>query len=121
MDQPAFTPYPEASSFLSSLKESGFHIIIASHREKGTFGRTAQWLDKEGLVFDEIHLSYDKSVLFDDCRGIVDDSPLILDKAERAGIVGTGLRMAWNRDGNYRLFDTLSDVLRHVRERCVIP
>jgi hypothetical protein len=114
MDQCEFTPYPDAASFLSSLKENGFHIIIASHREKGTLDPTARWLRANNLAFDEIHLSYDKTVLFDDCFGIVDDSPFTLQKAHVARIVGTGLKMPWNAHENYPLFDSLTEVLHFV-------
>jgi len=117
MDQCSFTPYPDAALFLSSLKEGGFHIIIASHREKGTLDATARWLRAHGLRFDEIHLSYDKTVLFDDCFGIVDDSPLTLEKARAARIVGAGLRMPWNEREEYPLFDNLTGVLQYVNGR----
>jgi hypothetical protein len=114
MDQDAFTPYPDAASFLSSLKEEGFHIIIASHREKETLDATTRWLRAHNLVFDEIHLSYDKTVLFDDCFGIIDDSPLTLGKARETGVLGAGLKMPWNEYENYPLFDNLTEVLRFV-------
>ena len=115
MDQDGFAPYPEASSFLSSVKENGFYIIIASHREKGTLDATARWLRANKLAFDEIHLSYDKTVLFDDCWGVVDDSPFTLRKAQVAGIIGTGLRTPWNEYENYPLFDNLIQVLNFLK------
>ena len=117
MDQEQFTPYPDAVEFLSSLKKLGLHIIIASHREKGTLDVTVNWLNKNGLVFDEIHLSNDKTVLFDDCRAIIDDSPFTLEKAAVAGIIATGLRMPWNRDTVYPLFDNLTEVFQYLKER----
>ena len=117
MDQCKFTPYPDAALFLSSLKENDFHIIIASHREKGTLDATARWLRTYNLHFDEIHLSYDKTVLFDNCFGIVDDSPLTLEKAHAARIVGAGLRMPWNEDEDYPLFDNLTGVAQYVNGR----
>ena len=118
MDQPMFTPYPGAPVFLSSLKDMGFHIIIASHREKGTLDATAQWLRANRLLFDEIHLSYDKTVLFDDCWGVIDDSPFTLQKAEGAGILGAGLKMPWNETGDFFLFDDLKEVLQFLKDRC---
>ncbi len=117
MDQGMFAPYREAGQFLSSLKDAGFHIIIASHREKGTLDATARWLNAHCLVFDEIHLSYDKTVLFDSCWGIVDDSPVTLQKAEKAGIVGAGLEMPWNEGESYPLFDNLEGVLQFLGKR----
>lgn len=117
LDQERFTPYPDAREFLSSIKELGLHIVIASHREKGTLGATFNWLNMHGLVFDEIHLSNDKTVLFDDCWAIVDDSPLTLEKAAKSGVIGAGLKMPWNRDTGYPLFDNLTDTFRHLKER----
>ena len=96
LDQEQFIPFSDAQLFLTSLKELDTHIIIASHREKGTLDATINWLEKNELIFDEIHLSYDKTVLFDDCWAIVDDSPFTLEKAAYAGVIATGLKMPWN-------------------------
>jgi hypothetical protein len=42
-------------------------------------------MKKYRLAHDEIHLSYDKSVLFPDSIALVDDSPVNLGKALEAG------------------------------------
>lgn len=115
MDQEQFTPYPDARLFLSSLKDMGIYIIIASHREKESLDVTINWLKKYDLVFHEIHLSFDKSVLFDDCWAVVDDSNFVLDKAANAGIIGTGLKMPWNEHGNYMVFDNLIEILKYLK------
>lgn len=60
MQQDKYPPYPESKQFLEALKEGGFYIIIASHREKETSAPTLKWLNQNGLLFDEIHLSRDK-------------------------------------------------------------
>ena len=117
MDQDQFLPSSDAQSFLASLKKMGFHIIIASHREKGTLGATVRWLQQNNLVFDELHLSNDKTVLFDECVAVIDDSPSILSKAADAGIIGTGLKMPWNEHEGYPLFDSLTEILRYIEER----
>jgi hypothetical protein len=114
MDQDKFFPYPDARMFLAALKEEGFHIIIASHREKGTFDVTAKWLNRNYLIFDELHLSNDKTVLFDDCLAIIDDSPFTLRKARNAGILAAGLKMPWNEDEEYPLFDNLMEIYRYL-------
>ncbi len=116
-DQEMFTPYPDAQLFLSSLRDMGFHITIASHREKDTLQATINWLNKHKLVFDNIHLSYDKSVLFDNCILVIDDSPIILDKAAISGIIGCGLKMPWNDNGSYSVFDTLTDLLHFLKSK----
>jgi len=115
MDQGMFTPYPDAGPFLASLKEIGFHIVIASHRVKEALDATVRWLLTHNLVFDEIHLSYDKTVLFDRCWGVVDDSPLTLYKAKKAGIVAAGLEMPWNEYEDYPLFGNLGEILQYLK------
>jgi FMN phosphatase YigB (HAD superfamily) len=116
MDQEKFPPYPQAESFLLSLKDNGFYVVIASHREKGTFDVTKKWLNQNNLIFDEIHISHDKSVLFEDCSAIVDDSPITLKKAVKAGIIGVGLRMPWNEKEDCVLFDDLAETLQYLKK-----
>ncbi len=118
VDQDHFLPFGDARSFLSSLKALGFHIIIASHREEGTYEVTAKWLEENDLVYDELHLSYDKTVLFDDCAAVIDDSPFVLEKAKEAGVMGLGLRMAWNESEEYLLFESLTEILGFLEKQC---
>ena len=116
--QDHFGVYPDAKQFLSSLREKGFYIIIASHREKGTIHAAKRWLKKHELPFDEVHLSYDKSVLFSDAWAIVDDSPVTLDKALKAGIVRAGLKNPWNEHENHPLFDNLMEIYAYLQGQC---
>ena len=118
MIQDTFGVYPEAREFLSRLKEKGFYIIIASHRTRGTMDATVRWLKKHDLPYDEVHLSYDKSVLFDKCWAIVDDSPETLDKAVEAKIVRAGLRNPWNEKEEHPLFDNLMEIFQYLEEQC---
>ena len=117
IDQEQFLPYPDAKEFLSSLKALNLHIIIASHREKGTRGVSVAWLNQNKLVFDELHLSNDKTVLFNDCWAVVDDSQFTLEKAARAGLIATGLKMPWNKDTGYPLFNNPKEVFQYLKER----
>lgn len=117
LEQENFAPYHDASWFLQSLKDLGFYIIIASHRRKEALGPTTRWLDKNGLAYDEVHLSYDKTVLFGTCWGIVDDSPETLAKAREAGIIRTGLKNPWNEREDHPLFDSLSGVLHYLQTK----
>jgi len=118
MEQEKFSPFDEAPVFLSSLRNMGFYIIIASHREQGTFEPTKRWLVMFNLIYDEIHLSNDKSILFSDLCAVVDDSPSVLDKAKTAGIVRVGLRKPWNKDTDHPLFDTLPEILTFLKTKC---
>jgi hypothetical protein len=114
MKQDQYPPYPESREFLAGLKGRGFYIIIASHREKGTLDPTVRWLRKYDLSYDEVHLSSDKSVLFDGSWAIVDDSPVTLKKAARAGIIRVGLRHPWNEGTDHPLFNNLFEILNFI-------
>jgi hypothetical protein len=118
MEQDRFIPYPDAELFLALLRKNGFFIIIASHREKGTLDATEQWLINNNLLYDEIHLSHDKTVLFDDCWAVVDDSPITLDKAASLGIVRAGLRNPWNEQENHPLFKNLMEIFSYLKKEC---
>ncbi len=118
MEQDTFEPYGQSRSFLEQLHRKGFQIIIASHREKETFTSTRRWLWKHGLPFDDIHLSYDKTVLFDDCWAVVDDSPVTLEKARQAGIVRAGLKNPWNETEDHPLFTDLGEIYEYLEGEC---
>lgn len=114
MRQDQYPPYSDSAPFLAALKERDFCIIIASHREKETLDSTVRWLNKYDLAFDEVHLSHDKSVLFHGSWGIVDDSPVTLEKAVKAGIIRMGLRNPWNEGTDHPLFENLGEVLNYI-------
>jgi len=80
-DSDGHRPCPEAKGFLRSLREQGYRIVIASHRRKEMLGPTERWLRKHELVFDDLHLSFDMTVLFEDAVVVVDDAPQTLEKA----------------------------------------
>ncbi len=115
MVQDRFPVYPDARKFLEGLKESGLHIIIASHREQGTMVPTLRWLEGHGLPYDDVHLSHDKTVLFPEVWAVVDDSPITLQKAKAAGIVRAGLKNPWNEGEDAPLFDDLMEILSYIR------
>jgi hypothetical protein len=113
-----YLPYPEAKYFLSTLKENGYHITIASHRSPDYKRQTKVWLEKHALAYDELHLSFHKTLLFDRFTDVVvDDSPQVLEKAVESGVGAAGLLFPWNRDyaGNgFMLFSNLSEILYHI-------
>lgn len=116
-DSDLHLPYPEAQGFLTSLREKGFRVIIASHRSPATREPTERWLGRHELSYDDLHLSLDKTVLFPEADVVVDDAPSLLQKAVACGALGTGLRFPWNRayEGNgFALFDNLDDVLGYI-------
>ena len=117
-DDERHLPYSEAKNFLLTLKEHDFHIVIASHRIPESLKQTERWLRKHELVYDELHLSYDKTVLFDEtCHVVVDDSPFVLEAAAKKGLIASGLMFPWNDnngDNGYRLFSDLKEILDHI-------
>ncbi len=121
LQQEKYSPYPESQRFLLSLKERDFYIIIASHRREETLRPTVNWLKRHSLPFDEVHLSYDKSVLFDQSEAIVDDNPVILDKAAQAGMIRAGLMNPWNERTGHPLFKNLMEILDYLDTRLIPP
>lgn len=119
-DSDEHQPYPEAQGFLRSLKEQGYQIVIASHRRTDTQGPTERWLRKHDLAYDELHLSFDKTVLFGNAAVVVDDAPHTLEKAVALEAIGAGLRFPWNKEyaGNgFGLFNNLNEVFGYIVSR----
>lgn len=72
---------------------------------------------RHGLLYDELHLSLDKTGLISKADVVVDDSPLTLEKAIENGALGTGLLFPWNRgyvSNGFRLFQNLPEVLKYI-------
>jgi hypothetical protein len=121
-EQNRFGVYPDAREFLTGLKALGFKIIIASHREPDTYQPTVRWLQKHGLVFDELYLGNDKIKLLSFPLNLpgwcvcVDDSPQVLLEAKSRGIVATGLRFPWNREVDVELCLNLKEVLDFIND-----
>jgi hypothetical protein len=116
-DSDRYLPYPESREFLSSLKENGFQVIIASHRTPETREQTEKWLARHRLPHDELHLSQDKTVLFPGADIVVDDAPPTLEKAIQSGAVGAGLLFSWNRayaGRGFGLFENLNEVRDYI-------
>jgi len=117
-DDDRHLPYPEARDFLATLKENDFYIIIASHRTPESMEQTHRWLVKHELVFDDVHLSYDKTVLIDNnCHAVIDDAPHILENAATKGVSAAGLLFPWNknsRNNGYKLCMNLDEILRYI-------
>jgi hypothetical protein len=120
-DSDDYLPYPEAKDFLINLKENDYHITIASHRSPDHRKQTEKWLKTHGLVYDELHLSFHKTSLFDESIDVVvDDSPLVLEKAVEKRVLATGLLFPWNQaysDTGVRLFTNLDEILCYVLKK----
>jgi hypothetical protein len=117
-DSDKYLPYPEAKDFLASLRGNGYQITIASHRSPDHREPTERWLNKHGLVYDNLHLSFHKTNLFNMFTDVVvDDAPQVLVRAMESGAKATGLLFPWNReyaDNGCRLYSSLNEILSHI-------
>ncbi|MGW8272888.1 MAG: 5' nucleotidase, NT5C type, partial [Thermodesulfovibrionales bacterium] len=108
-------------AFLLNLKANGFRVTIASHRSSESREQTERWLQRHGLVYDELHLSFDKTCLFNGSTDVVvDDAPHVLERARARSMIATGLRFPWNEGcvrSGFSLFDSLDEVLGHILRR----
>jgi hypothetical protein len=92
-------PYPGAVETVRAWHDQGHWIHITSHRAESCRSGTARWLDQIGLPYDDLYCSYDKVTR---CAEIgidvlVDDSPVNLERAREAGILGATILHPWNR------------------------
>lgn len=94
----ACEPYPEAVETVRGWHGDGHWIHITSHRAESSHRTTAEWLDRIGLPFHDLHCSYDKVTRCVELGidVLVDDSPVNLERAREAGIVGATLVHPWN-------------------------
>jgi hypothetical protein len=118
-DSDQYRPYPESKNFLRTLREQGYRVVIASHRRDETRRPTERWLRKHELVHDELHLSFDKTVLFNSAALVVDDSPQALEKAVASNAISAGLLFPWNKAyaGNgFGLCRNLDEVMVYIRK-----
>jgi hypothetical protein len=109
-EQDLFQPFPSARWFLESLITEGYLPVIASHRQKDSRKATENFLQKHNLPYTELHLSHDKTVLFESSRALVDDAPTLLDKATQKGLLCAGLRYSWNKQTEHPLFNSLEEI-----------
>ncbi len=93
-------PYPGAVEAVRRWHEAGHFIHITSHRATTAHDATATWLRRIGLPFDELYCSYDKVSRCEEIGVdlLVDDSPVNLQRAIDAGMLGATLLHPWNRD-----------------------
>ncbi|MEW6003316.1 MAG: hypothetical protein AB1638_11825 [Nitrospirota bacterium] len=110
-EQDSFEPFPSSRWFLESLLAKGYAPVIASHRQNSSRRATENFLRRHSLPYAELHLSHDKTVLFDSSCAIVDDAPVLLDKAKQRGLIRAGLRYPWNKNTEHPLFNSLEEIL----------
>lgn len=117
MNQHRYKPFKEAENFLKELKNSGFYVIIASHRDNDSKKATKMFLRNHNLVYNKLHLSQDKTVLFNKAGYIVDDCPRTLEKALDEGLKCFSLKYDWNKHLEDKVFltDNLNKILDQMK------
>src|SRR4051812_24899313 len=93
-------PYPHAVETVAAWHAAGHFIHITSHRAVESHDHTAEWLERIGLPFDDLHCSYDKISRCTelDIDVLIDDSPVNLARAQEHGILPATLLHPWNRE-----------------------
>jgi phosphoglycolate phosphatase-like HAD superfamily hydrolase len=93
-------PYPGAVETVAGWHRDGHWIHITSHRRNRARDATAEWLDRIGMPYDDLHCSFDKVSRCVELGidVLVDDSPVNLIEAKREGIVAATLIHPWNEE-----------------------
>jgi hypothetical protein len=93
-------PYPDAVETVAEWQRAGHWIHITSHRRQACHTATAEWLERIGMPYDDLHCSFDKVSRCVELGidVLVDDSPVNLVKAKRAGMVPATIIHPWNED-----------------------
>ena len=93
-------PYPDAVETVRAWHEEGHWIHVTSHRAASCQLPTANWLQRIGMPYDDLHCSYDKVTRCVELGidVLVDDSPVNLERAREEGILGATIAHPWNRE-----------------------
>jgi uncharacterized HAD superfamily protein len=112
-------PYPGAVETVTEWHRAGHWIHVTSHRSANCELPTANWLQSIGLPYDDLHCSFDKvsRCIELGIDVLVDDSPINLEKARDAGILGATIRHPWNRDLEGTQGIVVADDWRELRDR----
>jgi uncharacterized protein len=96
----AAVPYPGAAETVRRWHEAGHFIHLTSHRAPEACAATAQWLDRAGIPYDDLHCSYDKVARCVELGidVLIDDAPATLERAREHGIAGATIRHPWNAE-----------------------
>ena len=99
-------PYAGAVETVRDWHEQGHWIHVTSHRRASAGPATERWLDAIGMPYDDLHCSFDKVTRCVEVGidVLIDDSPVNIARARRAGIVAATIIHPWNeglvgRDG----------------------
>jgi uncharacterized protein len=96
----AAEPYPGAVEAVRAWHAAGHFIHVTSHRTTESHEVTERWLKQIELPYDELYCSYDKVARCSEIGidVLIDDSPVTLERALKAGITAATLLHPWNRE-----------------------
>jgi uncharacterized protein len=96
----AAEPYPGAVEAVGRWRAAGHWIHVTSHRAERCGPATERWLDRIGLVYDDLHLSFDKisRCVELEVDVLVDDSPPNILRAREEGMVAATILHPWNAE-----------------------
>ena len=99
MNQHKHDMFDDACRLSLLLKEAGYHVVVASHRDPDSYDATAHWLEKNDFYFDELHTTgSDKSYLMKFPTEIfIDDAPHTQEKVMAAGIESFSIKYPYNK------------------------
>jgi beta-phosphoglucomutase-like phosphatase (HAD superfamily) len=89
-------PLPGAREMLAAIPDN-YRICIASHRKRESLDMLIDWLNVYDMTWTDIHVSNDKSVIFDnDTVMIIDDCPATMQAGMDFGFKAASLELPWN-------------------------
>ena len=88
--------FVHAPEFLEQLKSSGFLVQIVTSRSDSTKEQTVAWLSKHKLVYDELHLLFNKEHIISKSSLLFDDAPHYLEYAVGLNIPAMSLMYPYN-------------------------
>lgn len=93
-------PYEGAVETVNAWHDAGHFIHITSHRAERCHQATAQWLERIGLSYDDLHCSYDKVARCQELTidVLIDDSPVNIQRAIEVGIAAATILHPWNEE-----------------------
>lgn len=127
LKQHEYDVFENANLLTRMLKERGYEVIIASHRDPDTTASTMKWLDKHNIYYDELYTGFNKLFLLDEPTEIfIDDCPLSQEEAVKKGIKTFSIMYPYNKHiegvSFYKDFKSmLCGVKRWTGERLGLP
>jgi len=100
-------PHPGCAEVISNLRKEGHKINIVTHRTVGkqAIPATVDWLQRNGIVYDTITFSADKTAVKNDL--FIEDNIKNFIALEEAGVRSVLMDQAWNieHETPYRVYD----------------